>query len=305
MKDKILVTGSIAYDYLYAFDGVFQNSIDTSATHLSVAFDINDKKIMHGGCGANIVYGGVKLNDNFVLVGVAGKDYREYEERLDKFAISSKFVVKRDDKYTSQAAIVTDSKNQQITFFYMGAAQDSEKDCETFGTYMDELATSASIGIVAPNGKGFMRTAMEKFKEHSIPYLFDPGQATPIFSGDELIEYSKSALGTIMNEYEAGLVMKQAQIDKKTLENLSTFVVITLGERGAELFFKGKKYEINDPKTAKVVDPTGCGDAFRAGMLATLNGKTDNLTADLLIEACQKGTELAARCLEVVGTQSY
>ncbi|PIQ77723.1 hypothetical protein COV82_02955 [Candidatus Peregrinibacteria bacterium CG11_big_fil_rev_8_21_14_0_20_46_8] len=309
MKNKILVTGSIAYDYLYSFPGLFQDSLDPTAAHISVAFDINEKKIFYGGCAANILYTGAQLGDGFIMLGVAGRDYTEYEDYLAKQNIGSRYVVRREDKYTSQAAIVTDKKGQQITFFYLGAAADSEPDEVAMGAHIDTLAAEAMLGIVAPNGKGFMRIAVEKFRQHAIPYIFDPGQATPIFSGDELRDYAASSLGMIMNEYEAGLVQKQSGMDFNALKKIAPFVVITLGEKGAHLFFDGKLYEIEGAKGVEVVDPTGCGDAFRAGLLHELSNTSsaniESLNAELLITACKKGTELAARCLSKVGTQNH
>lgn len=306
MPQRILVSGSLAYDHLYTFPGVFQNEFIANAKGaLSVAFNVTDKAVNFGGCAGNIVYNAKLLGKDFIMLGIAGCDFGVYEEWLKKNKIDTAGVIVENSEYTSQATVVTDQKGQQITFFHEGAASKSGKHVKHIKAYIRGMANKTKFALVSPNNKAFMIASMEGCCECRIPFFFDPGQAMPLFKKEELLWALKASQGVFLNEYELELLKKRLGMkSNEELFGLCELVVVTLGEKGAVIYSCGKPIFVPTKRQKDVKDPTGCGDAFRAGFLI---GIKDNLkpTPNVLKQAGDFGTKLALKCLKAVGTQNH
>ncbi|MEK7172036.1 MAG: carbohydrate kinase family protein [Patescibacteria group bacterium] len=303
---SILVSGSLAYDYLLTFPGAFQDElIDHNAGSLSVSFYITDKSVFFGGCAGNIAYNGKLLKENFILLGIAGRDFGGYEKWLNNHKIDTSNVIIEKNDYTSSANVATDKKGQQITFFHGGAAQKSNLHKKEIKAAITRNAKKIKLAIISPNDRNFILASIEGCAENKIPFIFDPGQAMPLFKAAELIEIIKKSSGLMLNEYELALLKKHTKFSQTEIFRLARLTIVTLGEKGSEINFKGKTIKIPTRKPKKIVDPTGCGDAFRAGFLATIKDSFPNLTPEILQKAGQRGTNLALACLQSIGTQNH
>lgn len=303
---KILVSGSLAYDYLYTFPGVFQDElISESAGALSVAFNVTEKTVHFGGCAGNICFNGKLLGENFELLGIAGHDFRDYRNWLQKHGIDTRHVLEEMSEFTAQASVVTDRKSQQITFFHEGAASKSASHRHQILKTVSDLARNLKLAIVSPNNRDFILSSVEACRENNIPYFFDPGQAMPVFTENELLHMVNSAAGLFLNEYELALLEHQLRISRLEILRLCPLLIITLGENGSKIYFGEKEIVIPSQKPKQIKDPTGCGDAYRAGFLKGIQNAFPKLTPEILEEAGKLGTRLATACLEVVGTQNH
>lgn len=303
---KILVAGSIAFDYLFSFDGVFQDQLAISrAGSLSVAFNVGNKAVHFGGCAGNIAYNGKLLGDDFVMLGICGKDFNEYETWLKKNKISTEFVLREPTEYTSQAMVVSDKKGQQLTFFYEGAAAKSKNRRSEIHGIIQRLSKDLSLALISPNNREFMLACLSACREFRIPYIFDPGQAMPMFKPHELLEIINAASGVILNEYELSLLLKLLDMKKQEILDLTPLLIITLGERGSEIYFSEKILKIPAKKPRFLRDPTGAGDAYRGGFLAGIQNHFPKLTPEILEKAGMLGAKLATACIESVGTQNH
>jgi adenosine kinase len=302
----ILASGSLAYDYLYTFPGVFQDSLlaDTKG-NLSVAFGVSDKAIHYGGCAGNIVFNAKLLKKDFLLLGIAGRDFGEYKTWLERHGINTKNVINEKNEYTSQATVVTDNKGQQITFFHPGASAKSKLHVSQIKKTIKSHKKELTLAIVSPNDKAFMLASMTGCKEAGVPYFFDPGQAMPAFNKKELTEAIKHAVGVFLNEYEFSMIQKLTGLNKKDLLKMCQLFIATLGDKGSVIYFKGKKILIKPVKAKVVKDPTGCGDAYRAGFLIGIEKHLNKMSPAILENAGKLGTKLALACLGAVGTQSH
>ncbi len=307
MTQHILVSGSLAYDHLYTFPGVFQNALVAGAKGaLSVAFNVTDKAVNFGGCAGNIVYNAKLLGEDFILLGIAGRDFAAYEEWLKKNKIDTSGIFFEKDEYTSQATVVTDKKGQQITFFHEGAASKSGKNAKHIKARIRGIANKIKFALVSPNNKAFMIASMEGCCECGIPFFFDPGQAMPLFSKEELLWALKASSGVFLNEYELEMLKKQSALkSNRNLFDLCELVVVTLGGKGAFVYSCGKPIFIPTKRQRNIKDPTGCGDAFRAGFLIGIKNNYTKPAPNVLKQAGDLGTKLALRCLGVVGTQNH
>lgn len=305
-QTSILVSGSLAYDYLFTFPGVFQDElIDHNAGSLSVSFYITEKSVFFGGCSGNIVFNAKLLKEDFILLGIAGRDFGGYEKWLNNHKINTSNVIIEKNDYTSSANVVTDKKGQQITFFHGGAAQKSNLHKKQIKEAVVFNAKRTKLAIISPNDKNFISASIEGCLQNRIPFIFDPGQAMPLFSASELINILKKSVGLMLNEYELALFKKLTGLSQTEIFNLARLTVITLGEKGAEIHFKGKTIKIPTKKPKKIIDPTGCGDAFRAGFLIGIKDSFPKLTPAILQKAGYLGTRLALACLSSVGTQNH
>lgn len=307
MKSRILVSGSLAYDHLYTFPGVFQDALVAGARGaLSVAFNVTDKAVNFGGCAGNIVYNAKLFGENFIMLGIAGRDFGVYEEWLKKNKIDTAGVIVENSEYTSQATVVTDKKSQQITFFHEGAASKSGKHAKHIKDYIRGMANKIRFALISPNNKAFMTASMEACCECGIPFFFDPGQAMPLFKKEELLRAIKASQGVFLNEYELEMLKKRLGMKSNgELFDLCELAVVTLGEKGAEIYFRGKPIFIPTKRKKNVKDPTGCGDAFRAGFLIGIKDNYPKPAPNVLKQAGDFGTKLALKCLKAVGTQNH
>lgn len=303
---KILITGSLAYDQLTRYRGVFQDELlSKKSGALSMAFPVTDKRIFFGGCAGNIVYNGRLINENFLLFGMAGKDFSAYEVWLKKNRIDPSLVIRENRNFTSEASVVTDSKGQQMAIFYPGASSWAQKHKAKITETIRRLSKELIFAHIAPNDRHFMLTCIAACRAKKIPYFFDPGQAMSLFTPSELLTITQNAFGLFLNEYELKLLEKHLKSPAKNIAKLCTVMIVTLGARGSDIYFQNKKIHIPSQKPRRIKDPTGCGDAYRAGFLLGLKNQFPKLTPEILERAGRLGTKLAVACLGSVGTQNH
>jgi adenosine kinase len=256
-----LICGSMAYDNIMVFQDQFKNHILPENIHiLNVSFLVPEMRRDFGGCAGNIAYNLNMLGGKPLIMATVGDDFGMYAERLDRLGISRKHIRHVKDSYTAQAFITTDLDDNQITAFHPGAMNHA---------HLNRVADApdVTLGIVAPDGRDGMLQHVREFNEQGIPFIFDPGQGLPMFNGKELLEFVELADYVAVNDYEAQLLQERTG---KTLEELAGKVkalVVTLGAKGSMIYVDGKSIEIPCVKVENLVDPTGCGDAYRAGLL--------------------------------------
>jgi len=258
---RTLICGSIAYDTIMVFHDRFKNHILPDKLHiLNVAFLVPDLRREFGGCAGNIAYNLNLLGGEPLIMATVGDDYLPYDERMKKLKLSQQHVRRIAGTFTAQAFITTDLDDNQITAFHPGAMNHSQEN------HVSD-AQGLKLGIVAPDGRDGMLQHAREFRAAGIPFVFDPGQGLPMFNGAELMEFVSLASYVTVNDYEGQMLQERTG---KKLEELAKGVkalVVTLGARGALVHAGGQSFEIPCVKPAEVVDPTGCGDAFRAGLL--------------------------------------
>jgi adenosine kinase len=258
---RILLLGSIAYDNIMVFEGRFREHILPDQIHmLNVAFLVPALRREFGGCAANIAYSLHMLGGEPLIMATVGEDAEPYYKRLDALGIARTHVREIAGTYTAQAFITTDLDDNQITAFHPGAMNYS---------HFNTVAAAGDVGlaIVSPDGREGMLQHARELKEQSIPFLFDPGQGLPMFSGAELLEFVKLAAYVAVNSYEGKMLEERTG---ESLPNLAARVealIVTHGSAGSEIYTAGQRLEIRCVKADNIVDPTGCGDAYRAGLL--------------------------------------
>lgn len=296
MKKQILVSGSIAYDFIMKYDGLFEKALLADHLHnLNVAFTASERKMDFGGCSPNIAYGIKLLGGNPLIYGAAGTDFDEYEERLVNFGIGTKYIGQSKDELTASAHILTDKKSNQITVFSPGAMTDSSCDKKLS---KKDLA-GFDRAILSPDTCERTVTLAKELIKAGVPYIFDPGQMTPAFSLKDLRFLLKNAQGFIANEYEVKLVCKRLGIGVRDISKMVDYFVETKGSKGAILRYGKAKVVIPVVRATKVIDPTGCGDAFRSGLLVGLSSGYE------FEKACKMGALVATYQVENPGTQNY
>jgi adenosine kinase len=260
-SSRILVTGSIAYDTIMVFPDQFKNHLLADQLHiLNVCFLTPEMRREYGGTAGNIGYNLKRLGAEPLVMATVGEDIQPYLERLDALGIGSAHLRRIRGQFTAQAFITTDLDNNQIIAFHPGAMNYSHENRVS-------SALGARLAIVSPDGKQGMQEHARQCAEQGIAFVFDPGQGLPMFSGGELIEFVQLATYLAVNDYEGKMLEERTG---RKLENLAREVkalVVTLGERGSLVFADGQRHEIPSVKADRVVDPTGCGDAYRAGLL--------------------------------------
>ena len=258
---RILICGSLAIDTIMVFPDRFARHILPGETHvLSVAFQIGEMRREWGGCAGNIAYNLKGIGGAPVVMGTLGDDGGGYIERLRDQRIAAEGVRIVPGTYTAQAFIITDLDDNQITAFHPGAMNESHLN------RVDDVSDIA-LGIVAPDGREGMRSHLEQFAERRIPVVFDPGQGLPLFSGAELLEMIDSADYVAMNDYEARLLCERTGLTLEALARRVDALVVTRGGEGSQIHVDGTMLAIPPVQPAALVDPTGCGDAYRAGLL--------------------------------------
>jgi adenosine kinase len=258
---KTLICGSIAYDTIMVFGDRFKNHILPEQLHiLNVAFLVPDMRREFGGCAGNIAYGLKLLGDEPSIMATVGADCGPYLERLHKLGLSTAHVRQVPDSFTAQAFITTDLDDNQITAFHPGAMSFS---------HLNQVgdAPGVRLGIVAPDGRDGMLEHARQFHAAGVPFIFDPGQGLPMFSGDDLLEFIRLADYAAFNDYEAKLLCDRTGQSLEQLAGQLKALVVTLGGQGSQIYADGQRYDIPCAQADAVVDPTGCGDAYRAGLL--------------------------------------
>ena len=257
-----LVCGSLAYDSIANFGGRFAEQILPNQLHvLNVSFLVPTLRREFGGCAGNIAYNLAALGGEPVVIATLGVDGDDYRARLESWGATTAHVRTVTESYTAQAFIITDGDNNQITAFHPGAMQ-----------WAHETAVPANaalkIGIIAPDGRTAMLDHASQLAAAQIPFIFDPGQGLPMFDGEELRSFVDRASWVAVNDYEAQMLVERTG---RSLEQMSRShlrgIVVTLGAQGCELWQQGARTAVAGVAATEVVDPTGCGDAFRAALL--------------------------------------
>jgi adenosine kinase len=261
MAPRTLICGSLAQDTIMVFPDRFARHILADQTHvLSVSFLVGEMRREWGGCAGNIAYNLKALGGEPVVMATIGGDDRTYPERLASLGIAADGVRRVADTYTAQAFIITDLDDNQITAFHPGAMNHSHVN--RVGDVGD-----IALGIVAPDGRDGMRSHVQEFAAGGIPFIFDPGQGLPLFSGDELIEMIDCAKYLAVNDYEARLLGDRTGLSLAAIAARLDALIVTLGADGSRIYTDGFVLDVPSVKPAALVDPTGCGDAYRAGLL--------------------------------------
>ncbi|CAB1370662.1 carbohydrate kinase family protein [Denitratisoma oestradiolicum] len=258
---RTLICGSMAYDTIMVFPDHFKNHILPDQIHiLNVAFLVPEMRREFGGCAGNIAYNLRLLEGDALIMATVGDDSAPYMHRLKQLGLDASHVKEMPGSFTAQAFITTDLSDNQITAFHPGAMNHSHENRVA-------EATNVGLGILAPDGReGMMRHARE-FHEAGIPFVFDPGQGLPMFNGEELLEFLKLASYCTVNDYEAKLICDRTGCSLEQLASHVQALIVTLGGEGSHIYADGQRHEIPSVKPDSVVDPTGCGDAYRAGLL--------------------------------------
>jgi adenosine kinase len=264
-----LICGSIAYDSIMVFHDRFKNHILPEQIHiLNVSFLVPELRREFGGCAGNIAYNLKLLGGEPLIMATVGDDADPYLNRLHALGLSTRHVTRVPGTFTAQAFITTDLDDNQITAFHPGAMVHSHlnKVSDTEGV---------TLGIVSPDGRDGMLEHSRQFAEAGIPFIFDPGQGLPMFNGEELLGCLQLADYCTVNDYEARLLCERTG---RSLESLATEVkalIVTLGAEGSEIYTAGQRIDIPCATPASIQDPTGCGDAYRAGLLYGISNGLD------------------------------
>ncbi len=270
---SVLICGSFAFDNIMVFPDQFKNHILPDKVHmLNVSFLVPEMRKEFGGCAGNIAYNLKLLGEEPVPMATVGKDFESYSQWMDKKGISRKHVTVFEDNFTGQAFITTDLDDNQITAFHPGAMNLSHQN------NINE-AEGISLGIISPDGRDGMLQHAAQFQEADIPFIFDPGQGMPMFSGEELKGFIDKASYVTVNDYEWQLMQERTGYNSNDVANKVKALIVTLGGKGSVIYTEGKEYEIPVVEPVSINDPTGCGDAYRAGLLFGLLNDLDWETA--------------------------
>lgn len=264
-----LICGSLAYDTIMMFDGRFSEALLADQLHkINVAFLVPSLRREYGGCAGNIAYNLNLLKGDPLIMATIGQDGAPYLERLAQQGISQRCIQTVATSYTAQAFITTDAGSNQITAFHPGAMTYS---------HQNKVADAGKVklAIIAPDGRDGMLQHAKDCVELDVPFIFDPGQGLPMFNGAELEHFIDLATYVAVNDYEAELLMERTNLTLKQIAQRVTALIVTRGELGSEIFAGSEHIAIPCAKVEAVVDPTGCGDAFRAGILYGLSKGMD------------------------------
>jgi len=266
---RTLVCGSLAFDTIMVFPDRFTRHIIPDQAHvLSVSFTVGEMRREWGGCAGNIAYNLRGLGGTPVVMATVGDDGAAYLERLRKLAIATDGVRTIGGTFTAQAFIITDHDDNQITAFHPGAMGHSHENRVSD-------VSDVALGIVAPDGREGMHQHVAQFAAAKIPFMFDPGQGLPLFSGPELIEMIDAATYVAVNEYEGRMLAERTGLSEEEIAKRVDALIVTQGAAGSRIHAEGRVVTIPAVAPAAVVDPTGCGDAYRAGLLCGIGAGWD------------------------------
>ncbi len=288
-----LICGSLAFDTIMSFEGRFAQQILPEQLHiLNVSFLVPSLRRDFGGCAGNIAYAMRQLGSTPLPMAAVGSDGDGYLRRFGELGISTEFVRRIDDSYTAQAMIMTDRDNNQITAFHPGAMMQA---------HLNRVAPRADIrlGIIAPDGRDAMLQHAEQFHAAGIPFVFDPGQGLPMFDGDELARFVELASWVAVNDYEGRMLCDRMGVDLAELSHRVRGLVVTLGGDGCDIWQQGARQHVPAVKASQVVDPTGCGDAWRGALLHGLEQGWD------LVRCAALGNQMGALKIAARGPQNY
>jgi adenosine kinase len=261
--ESALICGSVAFDTILVFPDHFKSHILPDRLHiLNVSFLVPEMRREFGGCAANIAYGLKLLGDRGVPMATAGRDFEPYRLRLAELGIPLDHIKVVDEAYTAQAFITTDLDDNQITAFHPGAMQLAH-----LNRISDAHGFEVALGIIAPDGRQAMLEHAAQFAAENIPFIFDPGQGLPMFDGPQLEGFIAQARWVTVNDYEWSLLSQRTGLSVDEVAARVDALIITRGAAGSVIHAAGQVFEIPAVKPKAVIDPTGCGDAYRAGLI--------------------------------------
>ncbi|MCA1765131.1 MAG: carbohydrate kinase family protein [Desulfobulbaceae bacterium] len=288
-----LICGSFAFDNIMVFHDRFKNHILPDKVHiLNVSFLVPEMRREFGGCAGNIAYNLNLLGGNALPMGTVGEDFGLYEAWINKCGIRRDHVKRIDRTFTAQAFVTTDLDDNQITAFHPGAMNYAHEN---------KVADAAdvTIGIVSPDGRDGMIQHASQFAEANIPFIFDPGQGLPMFDGDDLLRFIEQATWLTVNDYEWQLIQDRTGLSAEQVAERLKALIVTRGGEGSRIWTGGKKIEVPVARVSAMEDPTGCGDAYRAGILYGLMNDLDWETTGRLAAL------MGAIKIEKPGTQNH
>ncbi|MBI4288371.1 MAG: carbohydrate kinase family protein [Chloroflexi bacterium] len=291
---NIIVSGSLAYDRIMDFPGRFSEHILPEKLHvLNVSFTVNGMKEKYGGTAGNIAYGLALLGEKPIVLATMGRDYHRYFEWLAENSIANDNITIIGNEFTASAYITTDRADNQITGFNPGAMK--YPSSFNFGN----IVPKETIAIVAPGNLDDMMNYSSKYQTMGIEYIFDPGQSLPMWNGQDLVRCIKGSRILISNDYELEMIISKTGLDRGALLQLTNTIITTLGELGSRVCTRDCEMGIPAVKPREVVDPTGAGDAYRAGLIKGLTQRKE-------IEQCARmGSACGSFAVECYGTQEY
>jgi adenosine kinase len=257
----ILICGSLAYDTIMVFQDQFKNHILPDKIHkLSVAFYVPEMRREFGGTAGNIAYNLQLLDGNPLIMATVGQDFVPYADWLSQNKLNQQHIKTINSSFTAQAFITTDTEDNQITAFHPGAMVESHQNSV-------KETEQVSLAIIAPDGRDGMFQHARECAEAGIPFMFDPGQGLPMFNGEELLHFIEMADYLAVNDYESQVIQDKTGLNLEQLAAKVKALIVTLGGSGSQIYADGQLFEIPCVNANMIVDPTGCGDAYRAGLL--------------------------------------
>ena len=292
---SIVITGSLAFDYLMSFPGYFKDHIlPENIDVLSVSFLVDTMRKQRGGCASNIAYSLALLGERPTIMATAGQDFRDYRKWLDAHGVDTSAIAEIDGEFTASFFVNTDQDNNQIASFYTGAMSKAHTL-----SFRDLDYKGIDIVIISPNDPRAMVNYAAECKELEIPYIYDPSQQIIRLSGEELLEGTRGARMLIVNEYEFGMIKNKTGLDDGELSDLTEVLIVTKGEHGSTIMVEGDQIDVPAVAPVQIADPTGVGDAYRAGIIKGLvHGLPWNITGRMASMA-------ATYVIEHHGTQTH
>ncbi len=292
---QTVITGSIAYDYLMRFPGHFkEHFIADAMEHISLSFLVDDMTKHWGGVAANIAFTMAKLGATPNLMGTVGRDFGDYREWLESNGVDCSTVIQIDEVFTASFFANTDNDNNQLAFFYGGAMNLARNY-----SLADAMDDTPDMVIVSPNDPVAMINLTQECRDRNIKFIYDPSQQVPRLSGEELKQGMEGAYLMVVNAYEASIISEKTGLSLDDLRETIDILIITKGEDGSKIYTNGDVIDVEAFAPTEIKDPTGAGDAYRAGLLA---GIIKGLPLDL---SAQVGALCATYALEFVGTQNH
>ena len=288
-----LICGSFAYDNIMVFQDRFKNHILPDKVHiLNVCFLVPNMRREFGGCAGNIAYNLNLLGGEGKPMGTVGTDFEPYAQWMDNIGVSRQYVTAIKDSYTAQAFITTDQDDNQITAFHPGAMN--------FAHSIEVPSNDGiQLGLISPDGRDGMIQHAEQFASLDIPFIFDPGQGLPMFEGPELLTFIEQATYVTVNDYESQLIQERTQLTEQEIAQRVEALIVTRGGSGSTVYAKGSQIEIPVVRVTDINDPTGCGDAYRAGLVYGLMNDMDWETT------CRIASLMGAIKIQYHGTQNH
>jgi adenosine kinase len=289
---NVVVTGSIAYDYLMTFPGYFREHIlPEQISKLSVSFLVDSMRKQRGGCAPNIAYNLALLGERPIVMGTAGQDLSDYRAWLEAHGVDTSAIVEVPDEFTASFFVSTDRENNQIASFYIGAMAHAHE------LSFRDLKTRVDLAILSPNDPEAMRKYPRECKELGIPYIYDPSQQIIRLSGDDLREGLEGSRMLIVNDYEFEMIRNKTGFSEDQVLCCTGALIVTRGGEGSTIWADGKRLDVPPVKPVREADPTGVGDAYRAGIIKGMSmglpweaiGRMGSLAATYVLE--QPGTQ--------------